>query len=100
MAFAIEAQGETNPLSAQNVLNTLILASSSSQQQVRVGTEQLQNWEKQGMYYSFLQVLVDKFWLLTFQFNDTLLHYTGNLPRPFCTKRSSLSRNHPIEERH
>lgn len=56
MAFAIEAQGETNPLSAQNVLNTLVLAASSSQQQVRTGTEQLQNWEKQGMYYSFLQV--------------------------------------------
>lgn len=59
MAFAIEAQGETNPLSPQNVLNTLILAASSSQQQVRTGTEQLQNWEKQGMYYSFLQVSVD-----------------------------------------
>lgn len=59
MAFAIEAQGETNPLSPQNVLNTLVLAASSSQQQVRTGTEQLQNWEKQGMYYSFLQVSVD-----------------------------------------
>lgn len=58
MAFAIEAQGETNPLSPQNVLNTLVLAASSSQQQVRTGTEQLQNWEKQGMYYSFLQVRV------------------------------------------
>ncbi|KAJ5774329.1 Armadillo-like helical [Penicillium paradoxum] len=55
MAFAIEAQGETNPLSAQNVLNTLMLAASSSQQQVRTGTEQLQNWEKQAMYYTFLQ---------------------------------------------
>ncbi|KAJ5944280.1 Armadillo-like helical [Penicillium verrucosum] len=55
MAFAIEVQGETNPLNPQNVLNTLVLAASSSQQQVRTGTEQLQNWEKQGMYYSFLQ---------------------------------------------
>jgi hypothetical protein len=59
MAFAIEAQGETNPLNPQNVLNTLVLAASSSQQQVRTGTEQLQSWEKQGMYYSFLQVSVD-----------------------------------------
>ncbi|KAJ5130955.1 Armadillo-like helical [Penicillium bovifimosum] len=55
MAFAIEVQGEANPLSAQNVLNTLVQAASSSQQQVRSGTEQLQKWEKQGMYYSFLQ---------------------------------------------
>ncbi|CAG8878417.1 unnamed protein product [Penicillium nalgiovense] len=55
MTFAIEAQGETNPLSPQNVLNTLVLAASSSQQQVQTGTKQLQNWEKQGMYYSFLQ---------------------------------------------
>jgi uncharacterized membrane protein YjjP (DUF1212 family) len=59
MTFAIEAQGETNPLSPKNVLNTLVLAASSSQQQVQTGTKQLQNWEKQGMYYSFLQVSVD-----------------------------------------
>ncbi|KAJ5354809.1 hypothetical protein N7541_005853 [Penicillium brevicompactum] len=55
MSFAIESQGGTNPLSAQGVLSTLILAASSSQQQVQAGTEQLQNWEKQGMYHSFLQ---------------------------------------------
>lgn len=59
MAFAVEVQGETNPLTPQNVLNALVHAASSSQQQVQTGTEQLQYWEKQGMYYSFLQVLVD-----------------------------------------
>lgn len=56
MSFAIESQGGTNPLSAQGVLRTLMLAASSSQQQVQAGTEQLQNWEKQEMYHSFLQV--------------------------------------------
>jgi uracil DNA glycosylase len=56
MAFAIEVEGEANPLSAQNVLNALVLAASSTQQQVQTGTQQLQNWEKQGMYYTFLQV--------------------------------------------
>jgi hypothetical protein len=56
MAFAVEVEGEANPLSAQNVLHALVLAASSTQQQVQTGTQQLQNWEKQGMYYTFLQV--------------------------------------------
>ena len=56
MGFAIESQGETNTLSAQDVLNNLVLAASSNQQQVQAGTQQLQIWEKQGMYHSFLQV--------------------------------------------
>jgi hypothetical protein len=56
MGFAIESQGGTNTLSAHDVLNTLVLAASSNQEQVRAGTAQLQIWEKQGMYHSFLQV--------------------------------------------
>ncbi|CAG7924157.1 unnamed protein product [Penicillium olsonii] len=55
MGFTIESQGGTSPLSPQGVLSTLVLAASSNQHQVRAGTEQLQNWEKQGMYHSFLQ---------------------------------------------
>ncbi|KAJ5625877.1 hypothetical protein N7510_002186 [Penicillium lagena] len=51
----IEVSGEANPLSPQNVLNALVLAASATQQQVQTGTQQLQNWEKQPMYYSFLQ---------------------------------------------
>jgi hypothetical protein len=58
MGFTIESQGETGTLSAHDVLNTLVLAASSDQQQVRAGTLQLQTWEKQGMYHSFLQVSV------------------------------------------
>lgn len=56
MAHVIEVPGETNPLSPPNVLNALVLAASSTQQQVQTGTQQLQNWEKQALYHSFLQV--------------------------------------------
>lgn len=51
----IEVPGEANPLSPQNVLHALVLAASATQQQVQTGTQQLQNWEKQPMYYSFIQ---------------------------------------------
>ncbi|KAL4765716.1 putative importin 11 [Aspergillus foveolatus] len=55
MAHVIELAGESNPLTPQNVLNSLIQAASSTQQQVQTGTKQLQNWEKQEKYYTFLQ---------------------------------------------
>ncbi|RAH49114.1 putative importin 11 [Aspergillus brunneoviolaceus CBS 621.78] len=55
MASIIELAGEANPLTLHNVLNALILAASSTQQQVQTGTQQLQNWEKQEMYYTYLQ---------------------------------------------
>lgn len=57
MAQAVELPGEANPMSLQNVLSALILAASSTQQQVQTGAQQLQNWEKQEKYFSFLQVL-------------------------------------------
>ncbi|KAE8354057.1 armadillo-type protein [Aspergillus coremiiformis] len=55
MAHVVELQGESNPLTPQNVLNALALAASSMQQQVQTGTLQLQNWERQEKYYTFLQ---------------------------------------------
>ncbi|OJJ39480.1 hypothetical protein ASPWEDRAFT_180880 [Aspergillus wentii DTO 134E9] len=55
MAQVLELPGEANPLSHENVLNAMILAASSTQQQVQTGTQQLQNWEKQEKYHSFLQ---------------------------------------------
>ncbi|OJK02789.1 hypothetical protein ASPACDRAFT_75902 [Aspergillus aculeatus ATCC 16872] len=55
MASVIELAGEANPLTPHYVLNALILAASSTQQQVQTGTQQLQNWEKQEMYYTYLQ---------------------------------------------
>ncbi|KAL4985564.1 armadillo-type protein [Aspergillus falconensis] len=55
MAHVIELAGESNPLTPQNVLNSLIQAASSIQQQVQAGTKQLQNWEKQEKYYTYLQ---------------------------------------------
>ncbi|KAL8735368.1 MAG: hypothetical protein Q9166_000913 [cf. Caloplaca sp. 2 TL-2023] len=55
MNFAIEAIGEANPLSIQNLYQTLTAASSSVPQQIHSGTQQLQNWEKQPGYYSSLQ---------------------------------------------
>lgn len=57
MAQAVELPGEANPMNLQNVLSALILAASSTQQQVQTGAQQLQNWEKQEKYFSFLQVL-------------------------------------------
>ncbi|KAJ5246110.1 hypothetical protein N7468_001093 [Penicillium chermesinum] len=51
----IEVAGEASPLSYQNVVNTLAMAASSNQQQVKVGTQQLQNWQKQPTYHSLLQ---------------------------------------------
>ena len=57
MAQVIELPGEANPLSLQNVQNALALAASSTQQQVQTGAQQLQNWEKEENYYTFLQVL-------------------------------------------
>ncbi|KAJ5403372.1 hypothetical protein N7509_003243 [Penicillium cosmopolitanum] len=52
---SIEVPGESNPLSLQNVVNSLVLAASSSQQQVQTGTKQLQNWERIPAYHAFLQ---------------------------------------------
>ncbi|KAL2871094.1 putative importin 11 [Aspergillus lucknowensis] len=61
MAQVIELAGESNPLTVQNVLDSLIRAASSTQQQVQTGTKQLQNWEKQEKYYTFLQdIFVDQ----------------------------------------
>ncbi|KAA8644618.1 putative importin 11 [Aspergillus tanneri] len=55
MAQVVELPGESSPLTLQNVLSALVLAASSTQQQVQTGTKQLQNWETQEKYYSFLQ---------------------------------------------
>ncbi|KAL4929488.1 putative importin 11 [Aspergillus undulatus] len=55
MAQVLELAGESNPLTPQNVLNSVIQAASSTQQQVQTGTKQLQHWEKQEKYYTFLQ---------------------------------------------
>lgn len=57
MTQVVELPGEANPMDLQNVLNALVLAASSTQQQVQTGAQQLQNWEKQEKYYTFLQVL-------------------------------------------
>jgi hypothetical protein len=56
MAQVIELVGESNPLTPQNVLHTLIQAASSVPQQIQTATQQLQNWEKQEKYYTFVQV--------------------------------------------
>ncbi|KAJ5678871.1 hypothetical protein N7462_007115 [Penicillium macrosclerotiorum] len=61
MAQPIEVPGETNPLTHHNVVDALVLAASSTQQQVQTGTKQLQHWEKQGMFHGMLQdVFLDR----------------------------------------
>ncbi|KAL8800375.1 MAG: hypothetical protein Q9182_005230 [Xanthomendoza sp. 2 TL-2023] len=57
MNFAIEVAGEANPLSIETLYHTLAAASSSDSQQIKTGTQQLENWEKQRGYYSSLQTL-------------------------------------------
>ncbi|KAJ5678244.1 uncharacterized protein N7477_003877 [Penicillium maclennaniae] len=60
MPDMIEVLGEASPMSQANVLNALVLAASSTQQQVQTGTKQLQYWEKQKLYYPTLQnIFVD-----------------------------------------
>ncbi|KAL8766030.1 MAG: hypothetical protein Q9209_007059 [Squamulea sp. 1 TL-2023] len=60
MSFAIELAGEANPLSIQSLYQTLTAASSSNHQQVKSGTQQLQNWEKQPGFFCLLQsIFVD-----------------------------------------
>jgi hypothetical protein len=56
MVNAIEVPGEANPLTAQNLFNSLAAAASSVQQQVQIGAQQLQHWEKQDGFYPLLQV--------------------------------------------
>lgn len=104
--MAFELSGEANPLDLQNVLNALMLAASSTQQQVQTGAQQLQNWEKQANYYSFVQVLlffvarsyVGLMFFLFFWRPEALLTYSGYLPRLFCPVRSPVPRDHPIEK--
>ncbi|KAJ5157226.1 uncharacterized protein N7482_008326 [Penicillium canariense] len=55
MAPLIEVPGEANPLTHRNVVDALVLAASSTQQQVITGTKQLENWERQGLYHAMLQ---------------------------------------------
>lgn len=58
MAQPIELPGEASPLNHQTLLQALALAASSTQQQIQAGAQQLQNWEKQEKYYTFLQVCI------------------------------------------
>ena len=57
MNFAIEVPAESNPLNTQTLFRVLQSASSSDQQQVKTGAQQLQNWEKEPYYHSALQTL-------------------------------------------
>lgn len=57
MNFAIEVTAESNPLTTQTLYHVLQSASSNDQQQVKTGTQQLQNWEKSPGFYSSLQGL-------------------------------------------
>ena len=57
----IELPGEANPFNSQNLYQALRSAGSADQQQIKTGTQQLQNWEKQSGFYSSLQsVFIEK----------------------------------------
>ena len=55
MNGVVELPGEANPLNAQNLFQVLTNSASADQQQVKTGTQQLQNWEKEPGFYSSLQ---------------------------------------------
>lgn len=85
MAPIVELAGEANPLTPHNVLNALVLAASSTQQQVQSGTQQLQNWEKQEGYYTSLQVYTSSSLHLVL-FSTTLCSRSaGCISGPFCS---------------
>ena len=54
---AIELPQEANPLNPETLYNVLARASSTNQQQVQSGTQQLQNWERQPGFFSSLQTV-------------------------------------------
>lgn len=62
-SFAIEAEGETVPLSVQDIYLTLAKTSGSvaTQQSLQVSAKQLANWEKTPGYYSLLQEVYSDF---------------------------------------
>ena len=55
MNFAIEVTAEANPLSKETLYHVLQSSTSNDQQQIRTGTQQLQNWETTAGFYSSLQ---------------------------------------------
>jgi len=62
-SFSIEAEGETVPLSVQDIFQTLVKTSGPSvtQQSLQISTKQLQNWERTPGYYSLLQDVYSDF---------------------------------------
>lgn len=54
-SFAIEAEGEADPLSENGLVSTLQSAASTDLNQIQSGTKQLTRWEKQPGYYRHLQ---------------------------------------------
>lgn len=62
-SFAIEAEGETVPLSVQDIYLTLAKTNGSvaTQQSLQISAKQLANWEKTPGYYSLLQEVYSDF---------------------------------------
>ena len=62
-SFAIEVEGEANPLSKQSVLSIIQNASgqAASQQALTAASQQLFNWEKAPGFYALLQDLYADF---------------------------------------
>lgn len=62
-SFAIEAEGETVPLSVQDIFQTLLKTSGpqATQQSLQVSAKQLANWERTPGYYALLQEVYSDF---------------------------------------
>ncbi len=56
MENAVELPAESAPLNQELLLKALTLATSGNPQQVQTTTQQLQEWETKGTFYSQLQV--------------------------------------------
>lgn len=64
-SFSIEAEGETVPLSVQDILQTLAQTAGvqATQQTLQISAKQLSNWERTPGYYSLLQEVYSDFGL-------------------------------------
>jgi hypothetical protein len=74
MVPTIELPGEASPLTHRHVVDALVLAASSTQQQVQTGTKQLENWERQPLYHAMLQVCLAILHAKTRYIQDNLLN--------------------------
>ena len=97
MNGVVELPGEAAPLGPRQILYALQSASSSHQQAIQTGTQQLQTWEVQRSYYPLLQVSSLSL-CLSAQITENFI--LGYLPRQVFANGNPISGHHPAQEWH